>query len=230
MHSAEGIEDIDAIESAVLTSPELADKLGIKDLEKFIQIFDKYKTDRPGFIKYKETRKLLNEDLKRTEEAQQMTFRIGPQLSIQTTVPKTEILGLGYFDKLIREGYSAEDAYVEVSRKYLDNSNLPDIYNIALTKSIKLDPPTKEELKGGKITPNTYFKNYRDQAAKVFNQTKDLKTYTEDMAALDAIEDMFYVRKQKFEVGENDGVADAFAETNPSDNSTKILPKKPKIK
>ena len=36
--------------------------------------------------------------------------------------------------------------------KYLDTNNLPDIYNIALTKSIKLDPPTDEELKAGKNT------------------------------------------------------------------------------
>ena len=228
IHSAEGIEDLDAIESAVLTSPELADKLGIKDLEKFIQIFDKYKNDRPGFIEYKETRKLLNEDLKRTEEAQQMTFRIGPKLSIQTTVPKTEILGLGYYDDLIRNGYSAEDAYIEVSKKYLDKNNLPDIYNIALTKSIRLDPPSDEELKAGKVTAASYFKNYRDEAAKVFDQTKDLQTYTEDMDALDSIEDMFYVRKQRFETTGNDGVTDAFAETNPSDNSGKPIPKKPK--
>ena len=228
IHSAEGIEDLDAIESAVLTSPELADKLGIKDLEKFIQIFDKYKNDRPGFIEYKETRKLLNEDLKRTEEAQQMTFRIGPKLSIQTTVPKTEILGLGYYDDLIRNGYSAEDAYVEVSKKYLDKNNLPDIYNIALTKSIRLDPPTDEELKAGKVTPEIYFKKYRDEAAKVFDQTKDLQTYTEDMDALDSIEDMFYVRKQRFETTGNDGVSDAFAETNPSKKEDKSIPKKPK--
>ena len=228
IHSAEGIEDLDAIESAVLTSPELADKLGIKDLEKFIQIFDKYKNDRPGFIEYKETRKLLNEDLKRTEEAQQMTFRIGPKLSIQTTVPKTEILGLGYYDDLIRNGYSAEDAYIEVSERYLNTDNLPNIYNIAVTKSIRLDPPSKEELKAGKVTADSYFKNYRDEAAKVFDQTKDLQTYTEDMDALDSIEDMFYVRKQRFETTGNDGVTDAFAETNPSDNSGKPIPKKPK--
>ena len=50
------------------------------------------------------------------------------------------------------------------------------------------------------------------------------------MSAIDNIEDMFYIRKQRFETDVNDGVADAFAETNPSDNSTKILPKKPKIK
>ena len=48
------------------------------------------------------------------------------------------------------------------------------------------------------------------------------------MAALDSIEDMFYVRKQQFETTGNDGVADAFAETNPSDKSGKKIPKKPK--
>ncbi len=73
MHSAE-IEDLDAIESAVLTSPELADKLGIKDLEKFIQIFDKYKSDRPGFINYKKNRKLLADDLRKVEEGQKAMF------------------------------------------------------------------------------------------------------------------------------------------------------------
>ena len=48
------------------------------------------------------------------------------------------------------------------------------------------------------------------------------------MDALDSIEDMFYVRKQRFETTGNDGVTDAFAETNPSDNSGKPIPKKPK--
>jgi len=225
MHSAE-IEDLDAIESAVLTSPELADKLGIKDLEKFISIFDKYKSDRPGFINYKKNRKLLADDLRKVEEGQKAMFQIGPNLSIQQTQKRTEILGLDYYDNLIKNGYSAEDAYVEVAEKYLDTNNLPDIYNIALTKSIKLDPPTNDELKAGKLTGEIYFKKYRDEAAKVFDQTKDLKTYTEDMDALDVIEDMFYVRKQQFEAPGNDGVADAFAETNPSDKSTKTEVKK----
>ena len=230
MHSAEGIEDLDAIERAVLTSPELADKLGIKDLEKFISIFDKYKSDRPGFINYKKNRKLLADDLRKVEEGQKAMFQIGPNLSIQRTEKRTEILGLDYYDNLIKNGYSAEDAYVEVAEKYLDKNNLPDIYNIALTKSIRLDPPSNEELKAGKVTADSYFKKYRDEAAKVFDQTKDLKTYTEDMDALDVIEDMFYVRKQQFETTGNDGVSDAFAETNPSDNTGKLKPTKPTIK
>jgi len=230
MHSAEGIEDLDAIERAVLTSPELADKLGIKDLEKFISIFDKYKSDRPGFINYKKNRKLLADDLRKVEEGQKAMFQIGPNLSIQRTEKRTEILGLDYYDNLIKNGYSAEDAYVEVAEKYLDKNNLPDIYNIALTKSIRLDPPSNEELKAGKVTADSYFKKYRDEAAKVFDQTKDLKTYTEDMDALDVIEDMFYVRKQQFEAPGNDGVASAFAETNPSDNTGKLKPTKPTIK
>ena len=229
MHSAE-IEDLDAIESAVLTSPELADKLGIKDLEKFISIFDKYKTDRPGFINYKKNRKLLADDLRKVEEGQKAMFQIGPNLSIQQTQKRTEILGLDYYDQLIREGYSAEDAYVEVSERYLDTDNLPDIYNLVVTKSIKLDPPSNEELKAGKVTADSYFKKHRDEAAKVFDNTKDLQTYIEDMAALDSIEDMFYVRKQQFETTGNDGVADAFAETNPSDNTGKLKPTKPTIK
>jgi len=228
MHSAEGIEDLDAIERAVLTSPELADKLGIKDLEKFISIFDKYKSDRPGFINYKKNRKLLADDLRKVEEGQKAMFQIGPNLSIQRTEKRTEILGLDYYDNLIKNGYSAEDAYVEVAEKYLDTNNLPDIYNIALTKSIRLDPPSNEELKAGKVTADSYFKKYRDEAAKVFDQTKDLKTYTEDMDALDVIEDMFYVRKQQFETPGNDGVSDAFAETNPSGGPTKKKPIKPK--
>ena len=228
MHSAEGIEDLDAIERAVLTSPELADKLGIKDLEKFISIFDKYKSDRPGFINYKKNRKLLADDLRKVEEGQKAMFQIGPNLSIQRTEKRTEILGLDYYDNLIKNGYSAEDAYVEVAEKYLDKNNLPDIYNIALTKSIRLDPPSNEELKAGKVTADSYFKKYRDEAAKVFDQTKDLKTYTEDMDALDVIEDMFYVRKQQFEAPGNDGVASAFAETNPSGGPTKKKPIKPK--
>ena len=225
IHSAE-IEDLDAIESAVLTSPELADKLGIKDLEKFIQIFDKYKTDRPGFINYKKNRKLLSDDLRKVEEANRgMVFNVGG-LKIKRSEQRTEILGLDYYDQLIREGYSAEDAYVEVSERYLDTDNLPDIYNLAVTKSIKLDPPSNDEIENGKVTAESYFKNYRDEAAKVFDQTKDLKTYTEDMDALDSIEDMFYVRKQKFEGGGNDGIKNAFAETNASDGSNKVLPKK----
>ena len=222
IHSAEGIEDLDAIESAVLTSPELADKLGIKDLEKFIQVFDKYKSDRPGFINYKKNRKLLADDLRKVEEGQKAMFQIGPNLSIQQTEKRTEILGLDYYDTLIKNGYSAEDAYVEVAEKYLDTNNLPDIYSIAVTKSVKLDPPTNDELKAGKLTGQSYFKKYRDEAANVFNQTKDLKTYTEDMDALDVIEDMFYVRKQQFEGLGNDGVASAFAETNPSVTANKI--------
>ena len=68
----------------------------------------------------------------------------------------------------------------------------------------------------------------RDLAAQSFNQTKDLKTYTEDMSALDTIEDMFYIRKEQFEGVENDGIADAFAETNPSGKVDKSnLVKKP---
>ena len=46
------------------------------------------------------------------------------------------------------------------------------------------------------------------------------------MDALDVIEDMFYVRKQKFEVGGNDGIKNAFSETNASDSTNKIKPKK----
>ena len=229
IYSAEGIEDLDAIESTVLTSTELADQLGIKDLERFITVFEKYKTDRPGFIKYKETKKLLAADLGRVEITQQKIFQIGPKPSAAKKDEKAAILGLGYFDDLIRGGYTPEDAYAEVSRKYLDNINMPDIYNIAVTKSVKLDPPSKEELKAGKETAQTYFKKYRDEAAKVFEQTKDFKTYTEDMSALDTIEDMFYIRKQQFEGKDNDGIADAFAETNPSGNAKKkILPKDPK--
>ena len=169
---------------------------------------------------------LLSDDLRKVEEGQKAMFQIGPNLSIQQTQKRTEILGLDYYDNLIREGYSAEDAYVEVSERYLNTDNLPDIYNIAITKSIKLDPPTDEELKAGKKTPEIYFKKYRDLAAQSFNQTKDLKTYTEDMDALDVIEDMFYVRKQKFEVGGNDGIKNAFSETNASDSTNKIKPKK----
>ena len=48
------------------------------------------------------------------------------------------------------------------------------------------------------------------------------------MSALDTIEDMFYIRKQQFEGKDNDGIADAFAETNPSGKPKKILPKDPK--
>ncbi len=161
------------------------------------------------------------------KKVKKQCFQIGPNLSIQQTEKRTEILGLDYYDTLIKNGYSAEDGYVEVAEKYLDTNNLPDIYNIAITKSIKLDPPTNDELKAGKVTAESYFKKYRDEAANVFNQTKDLKTYTEDMDALDVIEDMFYVRKQQFEAPGNDGVASAFAETNPSDNSAKGNPKKP---
>jgi len=230
IHSAEGIEDLDAIESAVLTSFELADKLEIKDLEKYIQIFEKYKKDRPGFIKYQEARKLLAADLGRVEITQKSFLSTTPK-SQQKADEKIAIKGLGYFDELIRDGFTAEDAYAEVSKKYLDNINLPDIYNIAVTKSVRLDPPSSDEIENGKVTAESYFKKYRGLAAQSFNQTKDLKTYTEDMSALDTIEDMFYIRKQQFEGTENDGIKDAFAETNPSGkasktNLIKIVPKR----
>ena len=228
MHSAEGVEDIDAIERTVLTSTELADKFEIKDLERFIKVFEKYKKDRPGFINYRETRKLLAADLGKVEITKQQFFSIGPKPETAKKDEKAAILGLGYYDDLIRDGYTPEDAYAEVSRKYLDNFNLPDIYNIAVTRSIKLDPPSKEELKAGKETAQTYFKKYRDEAAKVFEQTNDMATYVSDMSALDTIEDMFYIRKQRFETSDTDGFVEAFAEGNPSQNNDKKLkPNKP---
>ena len=54
-----------------------------------------------------------------------------------------------------------------------------------------------------------------------------MATYVSDMSALDTIEDMFYIRKQRFETSDTDGFVEAFAEGNPSQNKNKLKPNKP---
>ena len=44
---------------------------------------------------------------------------------------------------------------------------------------------------------------------------------------MDTIEDMFYIRKELFRKKGNDGVADAFSETNPSGAEGAIGPQDP---
>ena len=223
IHSAETVEDWDLIENTVLTSHELADHLGIKDFEKYINIFNKYKTDRPGFIAYQRNRKLLDADLGKVELASGFLFKTAPSKPDE----KVRILGLDYYDGLIRQGYNAEDAYAKTAEKYLDNKNVPDIYNIAVTTSVRVIPPTTDELKAGKVTPETYFNNYRKEAAKRYEITKNLEEYSADISSLDTMEDMFYIRKELFRRKGNDGVAEAFSETNPSDTEGGIEVKDP---
>ena len=221
IHSAETIEDIDLLNSTVLSSMEIADRLGIRDIERFDGIFNKYKTDRPGFIKFKETRKLLAADLGKVEITKNNVISLMPANKTSNKPDeKVAILGLSYYDSLIRDGFKPEDAYAEVARKYLDEVNLPSIYNVALTTSIKLDPPSDEELKAGKVTPESYFKNARQKVSEAYKKTGDLKTFASDIESLSVIEDMFYIRKQQFESEGKDGIEEAFAETN------QIKPKK----
>ena len=222
IHSA-NVEDLDLLESTVLTSHELADQLGIKDLEKFISVFEKFKTNRPGWIAYQKNRKLLHADLGKVELASGFLFKTSPTKPEE----KVSILGLDYYDLLIRQGYNAEDAYAQTAEKYLDNNTVPDIYNIAVTTSVRLIPPSEEELKAGKVTPETYFKKYRDEAAKRYEITKNFEEYSTDISSLDTIEDMFYIRKELFRKKGNDGVADAFSETNPSGTDGGFEPKDP---
>ena len=190
---AEIIEDVDAIEEKVLFDAGFADKLGIESIENIKHIKTLFTKDRPAFQEYKYFEKMLKTDLGNIDGGMTMFKSFG---SSEKTDQKKRFNGIERYQSLVREGMSAEDAYVTTVRDFLSKENMPTIFEVAMPRTVKLEKPIKG------TSPEDYFNSIEIKMIEAYaNNPKDVQAFTEDFERLDTIRDLFDVRLKAFEIG-----------------------------
>jgi len=188
---ADSVGEIDELKSMIFLDHEIVDNLAVGDLEKFINVFEKYDQDAEGYKLYKFNRGNLETDLGVVKRS---IVQIGP---VNKKDEKLIDDTLRYYDNLVIQGIEPNDAYIKtVDEKLTDQ--IPTIQRAFAVSSVSFPTadltPEKDGKKGEK-----YFDNRRSELIKKYKKGEvDMETFIRDVDLLDSSEDLFKVRLDYF--------------------------------
>ena len=188
---ADTVGEIDELKSMIFLDHEIVDNLAVGDLEKFINVFEKYDQDAEGYELYKFNRDNLETDLGVVKRA--LVQLKPPSKKDQKLIDDT----LRYYDNLVIRGIEPNDAYIKAIEEKLTDQ-MPTIQRAFNVSSVSFPTadltPEKDGKKGEK-----YFDNLRSVVMKKYTEGDiDMETFTRDVDLLDSSEDLFKVRLDYF--------------------------------
>jgi hypothetical protein len=188
LSSAESIEDFDIIRNQVLFDGEYALELGVKDIDKYISLFEKYEKDLPAFQEFKKNKKLLEADLGKIESG----FTIFSNTS-KKPPEKLRINAVDYYEKLVLSGTSPNDAYLKTVSNFINDSTMPGIKDFTSFSSYVLPKPTESETK----SPSEYIKNNEKQLSQLYKDGKiTVQEFSSDIRSLAQIKELIDIRTE----------------------------------
>jgi hypothetical protein len=215
--SASAVDEIDTLRETIILNPEVLSRLNVKDAEKFINIFEKYDQDQPGWTNYTNLKKKLEASLGKSV----IGNAFWSSKKVDTDDEYKYINAIDMFDQLVLKGVDPKDAYTQTATAYLDKSQLPNIYEVSPIQTISLPNPSEEDFKN----PAKYFEDRRTEIANNYKSaegTISIEQFARDIDSIDTMEDTFLMRQEKFGTAQ-----DAFSSENTGSGFTPIDPNKP---
>ncbi len=216
--SSVAVDEIDTLRETIILNPEVLARLNVKDAEKFISIFEKYDQDQPGWTNYTNIKKKLQADLGKSV----IGNAVWSNTKVDTKDERKYVDAVDMFDQLVLKGIDPKDAYTQTASAFLDNSQLPSIYEVAPIQTISIPNPSEEDFKN----PARYFEDRRTEIAKAYKDaegTISIEQFAKDIDSIDTMEDTFLMRQEKFGTAQN-----AFSSTNTGTGFTPVDPNAPK--
>ena len=190
---ADTVEEIDQLREQILLNPEFVAGLGIKDFSKFNTMFEKYSKDQPAFTEYQRNKKLLEADLGKITSGAFSTLEmlgLGSAKAAKAN-EKLRINATEHYDKLVMDGTSPADAYIQTTKSFLRGYSIPGVKDFTSISSMVLTAPTEEEKK----SPNTYVENRTNNLLEMYKQGEiNIDVFSQDLAALDSISNLINLR------------------------------------
>ena len=186
------VEDIDELQRQVLSNPDYVESLGLTEFTKFNNLFEKYKEDQPAYTEYLTNKKLLAADLGKVSSGKLNIVQVlvGGGSKIKAD-EKLRINSIDYYDKLVLNGTSPADAYLQTTERFLSGETIPAINNFTNLSSIKLEEPTELE----KDNTNLYIENRTKQLVELYKEGAiDINSFSTDIAAIDSIQQLIELR------------------------------------
>ena len=214
--SSVAVDEIDTLRETIILNPEVLARLNVKDAEKFISIFEKYDQDQPGWTNYTNIKKKLQADLGKSV----IGNAIWSNQKVDTENERKYVDAVDMFDQLVLKGIDPKDAYTQTASAFLDNSQLPSIFEVAPIQTISIPNPSEEDFKN----PARYFEDRRTEIAKAYKDaegTISIEQFAKDIDSIDTMEDTFLMRQEKFGTAQ-----DAFSSTNTGGGFTPFDPNK----
>ena len=215
--SSVAVDEIDTLRETIILNPEVLSRLNVKDAEKFINIFEKYDQDQPGWTSYTNLKKKLQADLGKSV----IGNAIWSNQKVNTKNERKYVDAVDMFDQLVLKGIDPKDAYNQTATAFLDNSQLPTIYEVAPIQTISIPDPSDEDFKN----PAKYFEDRRTEIANVYKDAEgsmSIEQFAKDIDSIDTMEDTFLMRQDKFGTPQ-----DAFSSNNTGKGFTPVDPNKP---
>lgn len=216
--SSVAVDEIDTLRETIILNPEVLARLNVKDAEKFISIFEKYDQDQPGWTNYTNIKKKLQADLGKSV----IGNAVWSNTKVDTKDERKYVDAVDMFDQLVLKGIDPKDAYTQTASAFLDNSQLPSIYEVAPIQTISIPEPSEEDFKN----PARYFEDRRTEIAKAYKDaegTISIEQFAKDIDSIDTMEDTFLMRQEKFGTAQN-----AFSSNNTGTGFTPFDPNAPK--
>ena len=190
---AESVEEIDELHKQILSNPEYVASLGLTEFSAYNSLFEKYRNDQPAWTEYQNNLKLLEADLGKVTSGT-VSFVQSALGGATTAAKKDEKLRInasGYYKKLVMNGATPADAYLNTTSKYLRGTNISSVKDFTNFSSIELKKPTQLEIDN----PSLYTENRTNELAKLYkNGAIDINAFSNDIAALDSIEQLIELR------------------------------------
>lgn len=214
--SSVAVDEIDTLRETIILNPEVLARLNVKDAEKFISIFEKYDQDQPGWTNYTNIKKKLQADLGKSV----IGNAFWSNQKVDTENERKYVDAVDMFDQLVLKGIDPKDAYTQTASAFLDNSQLPNIFEVAPIQTISIPNPSEEDFKN----PARYFEDRRTEIANIYKDaegTISIEQFAKDIDSIDTMEDTFLMRQEKFGTAQ-----DAFSSTNTGGGFTPFDPNK----
>ena len=202
--SSVAVDEIDTLRETIILNPEVLARLNVKDAEKFINIFEKYDQDQPGWTAYTSIKKKLQADLGKSV----IGNAIWSNQKVNTEDERKYVDAVDMFDQLVLKGIDPKDAYIQTATAFLDNSQLPNIFEVAPIQTIPIPNPSEEDFKN----PARYFEDRRTEIANAYKDaegTMSMEQFARDIDSIDTMENTFLMRQEKFGTAQ-----DAFSSNN----------------
>ena len=212
--SSVAVDEIDTLRETIILNPEVLARLNVKDAEKFINIFEKYDQDQPGWTAYTSIKKKLQADLGKSV----IGNAIWSNQKVNTEDERKYVDAVDMFDQLVLKGIDPKDAYIQTATAFLDNSQLPNIFEVAPIQTIPIPNPSEEDFKN----PARYFEDRRTEIANAYKDaegTMSMEQFARDIDSIDTMENTFLMRQEKFGTAQ-----DAFSSNNTGKGFTPFDP------
>ena len=186
--AASTVSDLDNIEAALNNDKNLLENIDPTQVAEFSKIIDKYKGDIIGITDYKKYNELLKSHVKDVANVLSFVSQGGDgDAKVKSINAQSE------YNRLINNGLSPEDAYLEVISTFTEK-DLPKPELLPMPIGFELTD-VKESLNKN---PDSAFDTLYKKAVDKFAQDGNEVEYKENIKRLDLIQDVFKVRKEIF--------------------------------